>query len=298
MTDNQIAGTHLKILVVDDDVFFRQLLSRILTAAGYLVIEARSVSDAICALEQAPDLAIIDYRIPANDGASFINELREKYDKFPIVFCSSSSIDQKTFASMCNIYQVDLIVQKPIQAEMFVQQIEELLCARQNKQQEHSVAPIRKPILNEHNQTLDEFLPQDKLPCQSEEAARAIRETEQAIAELSWMYLLELPNDLDQMTVEIQEAAIQYNTSALRQATSRAHQIKGTAGSLGFDTLSKIGAILEKKLIALGQEELNGDDHVWGEIFASLTQARVWIKEKVEELKPGKSLETTARRGH
>lgn len=302
MTDSQIAATQLKILVVDDDAFFRQLLNRILTAVGYLVMEARSVADAISALEQAPDLAIINYRMPGNDGASFIKELREKNYKFPIVFCSGSGIDQKTFASMRNVYQVDLIVQKPIQAEMFVHQIEQLLCARQNQQQEHSVAPIQEPILNEYNQTLDKFLLQDQRPCQSEEAAaraaaeeaaRAIRETEQAIVELSCMYLFELPNELDQMTIEIQEAAIQKNTDALRQATSRAHQIKGTAGSLGFETLSKIGAALEKRLIALGQEELNGADYIWGEIFSSLTQARVWIKEKVEELDPGKSIETT-----
>ena len=47
MTDEQTAANQMKILIVDDDAFFRQLLNRILSAVGYKVIEARSVSDAI-----------------------------------------------------------------------------------------------------------------------------------------------------------------------------------------------------------------------------------------------------------
>lgn len=61
MTEEQKLDRQLKILIVDDDAFFRQLLNRILSAAGYKVIETSSVSDAICALNQLPDLAIIDY---------------------------------------------------------------------------------------------------------------------------------------------------------------------------------------------------------------------------------------------
>src|SRR3990167_3728061 len=112
MTDYQMTGNQLKILIVDDDAFFRQLVNRILTSVGYHVLEARSVGDAISALEQGPDLAIIDYRMPGTDGASFIKQLRENNYKFPIVFCSGSGMDQKTFASMRNVYHVDLIIQK------------------------------------------------------------------------------------------------------------------------------------------------------------------------------------------
>lgn len=85
-------NTPTKILIVDDDPFFRQLLVRILTAAGYQVIDSRSVADAINALAQSPDLAIIDYRMPSNDGATFIKDLREKGYKFPIVFCSGQAL--------------------------------------------------------------------------------------------------------------------------------------------------------------------------------------------------------------
>lgn len=324
LTDYPNHDKQLKILIVDDDVFFRQLLNRILTAVGYQVIETRSVADAIGALELAPDLAIIDYRMPGSDGASFIKELRDKNYKFPIVFCSGSGMDQKTFASMRNVYHVDLIVRKPIQPEMFVQQIAELLHGRINDQhtrvnsqnqlppepeaeEEQETEPIKyaaievenaggqtqEPNLNEHNQTLDEFLRQANLLPETEastaakaaeEAAQAIRETEKAIAELSCMYLLELPNELEQMAVEIRAAVTEHDTKALNQASNRAHQIKGTAGSLGFDTISQIGAVLEKELLALSREELNSDNLKWDEILASVEQAKIWIKKKVEGL--------------
>lgn len=334
MTNNQITDTQLKILVVDDDAFFRQLLNRILTAVGYHVIETRSVADAINALEQAPDLAIIDYRMPGSDGASFIKELREKNYKFPIVFCSGSGMDQKTFASMRNVYHVDMIIQKPIHPEMFIQQIGELLYERQNERQnkansqlatpvpelevepdavaselnqyaaieaEETEEQVQEPILNEHNQTLDEFLRQEHLLPETEastaakaaeEAAQAMRETEEAIAELGSIYLLELPNELEQMAVEIRAAVTEHDSKALNQASNRAHQIKGTAGSLGFDTLSQIGAVLEKELLTLSREELDSDSPKWDEILASVEQAKAWIKEKIDELNSEEPIET------
>lgn len=318
--NDQIVNNQLKILVVDDDPFFRQLLTRILSAVGYKVIETRCVSDAIGALELGPDLAIIDYRMPGNDGANFIKELREKNYKFPIVFCSGSGIDPKTFASMRNIYQVDMIIQKPIHPEMFVLQIAELFEQRNAK----ATRAIHEPeneleeeeesqdeILIEHSQTLDEFLRQERLLPDtntaeiaddshalnaSEEAARAIRETEEAIAELGCIYLLELPNELEQMTTEILTAAEKGDANCLSKASYRAHQIKGTSGSLGFDALSQIGSLLEKQLIAVSKRDLADEDLNWEEILALVKQAQAWIENKLAELNsaatPGKT-ETT-----
>lgn len=302
MTDEQTAANPMKILIVDDDAFFRQLLNRILSAVGYKVIEARSVSDAICALEQAPDLAIIDYRMPGSDGANFIKELREKNYKFPIVFCSGSGIDHKTFAAMRNVYQVDMIIQKPIHPEMFVQQIAELFEQRKDKSRPEAPAEAlqeRKVVLSINNRSLDEFphqehlLPdtnEEKLAEESpprnatEEAVRAMKETEEAIAELACIYLLELPNELEQMTKEILTAAEKSEACSLSKASYRAHQIKGTAGSLGFDTLSQIGSVLEKELIAAGKSDLTGDNLRWEEILTLVEEAKEWIENKVVEI--------------
>lgn len=302
MTDEQTAANQMKILIVDDDAFFRQLLNRILSAVGYKVIEARSVSDAICALEQAPDLAIIDYRMPGCDGANFIKELREKNYKFPIVFCSGSGIDHKTFAEMRNVYQVDMIIQKPIHPEMFVQQIAELFEQGKDKSKPEAAAEViqeNEPVSDINNRSLDEVLRQEHLLPEpneerlaeespphnaTEEADRAMKETEEAIAELACIYLLELPNELEQMTAEIMIAAEKGDASSLSKASYRAHQIKGTAGSLGFDALSKIGSVLEKELIAVGKLDLTSDNLRWEEILTLVEEAKEWIENKLAEI--------------
>jgi len=301
-------NTPTKILIVDDDPFFRQLLVRILTAAGYQVIDSRSVADAINALAQSPDLAIIDYRMPSNDGATFIKDLREKGYKFPIVFCSGSGIDQKTFASLRNVYQVDMIIQKPIHPEMFIQQIAELLkekCVNASGQQDQKLqleqeleqelelelVLVDELILNENQQTLDQFLRQENLLPESdcamtkeEKAARAVRETEQAIAELGNIYLLELGGEFEQLINEINTASEQKDSLSLNRATSRAHQLKGTAGSLGFDELSKIGSILEKELIAIGKADIMAPDSKWSEILLLVEQAIAAVDRRLQDL--------------
>ncbi len=308
MTKEQKLDRQLKILIVDDDAFFRQLLNRILSAAGYKVIETSSVRDAICALNQLPDLAIIDYRMPGSDGANFIKELRANYYRFPIVFCSGAVIDHETFASMVNTYQVDMIIQKPIHPEMFVQQIAELFEPRDDRARlaeleaelERNLQPdllleAKEKTFNESKQLSEEFQHQELLPPETE-GSRAIRETEEAIAELGCIYLLELPNELEQMTTEILTAAEKGDASSLGKASYRAHQIKGTSGSLGFDALSQIGSVLEKQLIAVSKRDLTGEDLNWEEILALVEQARAWIENKLAEMNsaatPGRT-ETT-----
>ncbi len=252
------------ILVVDDDAFFRSLVVGLLTPLGYRVLEARTVADAISALAQGPDLAIIDYRMPGVDGATFIKSLREQGYKLPIVFCSGSGIDQKTFASMRNVYQVDLIIKKPIQQDSFIQLIAELLPNLPDEQQiadeEQRLAIIEKNIC----------------------ADSALQETDDAIAELAALYLSELPDFLDQLRLEMIMAAAQKDANLLAIASNRAHQIRGTAGSLGFAELSKFGAQLECLINDLISEELTDNNEKWQSISLIVDQASSWTRNELE----------------
>lgn len=57
------------ILVVDDDPDLLQAMSRLLTRAGYGVIEAGTATEALrLAREQRPDLALVDLLLPDFDG--------------------------------------------------------------------------------------------------------------------------------------------------------------------------------------------------------------------------------------
>jgi len=64
------------VLVVDDDVDFRSLLTRIVTGWGHDVIEAGSVSEALArATEQRPGTALVDIGLPDGNGFDLTRQL-------------------------------------------------------------------------------------------------------------------------------------------------------------------------------------------------------------------------------
>jgi two-component system nitrogen regulation response regulator NtrX len=75
-----------KILVVDDDHGVRKILNRILSGAGYTVIEA---GDAFAALDlldaQQPDAALLDIKMPGMDGLGLMDNLRQRGLEIPVV---------------------------------------------------------------------------------------------------------------------------------------------------------------------------------------------------------------------
>ncbi|HEX8440447.1 response regulator, partial [Archangium sp.] len=67
------------ILVVDDDTFFRQLASDILTRRGYRVVTAESAAQALEEVGRASfDLVITDVVMPEVDGFGLTAKLRER----------------------------------------------------------------------------------------------------------------------------------------------------------------------------------------------------------------------------
>lgn len=259
------------ILVVDDDACFRQLIVHILTPE-YRVVEARTVNDAIAILGQQPDLAIIDFHLPGMDGASFIRNLREQGYTLPLVFCSGASIDHRTFSSMRNVCQVNLIVQKPIQPQMFKEQITALL-----------PKPAGQPVDEYHQYITGEY---DIVVEQN-----VIAETELAIQELAEIYLSEVPENLDQLRLEMIMAAAQKEIALLDLAANRAHQLKGTAGSLGFTQLGEYGRQLEKAVHALMSEELFEESETWQMAIDLIDSAAAWTKRELNHQNDSDGLE-------
>jgi CheY-like chemotaxis protein len=67
-----------KILLVDDDPAVRMLLSDALTSAGYTVSTAASGPQALRLVEaEAPDLVIMDCRMPGMSGPEVVERLRQ-----------------------------------------------------------------------------------------------------------------------------------------------------------------------------------------------------------------------------
>ncbi len=66
-----------RILVVDDDAVFRNLLTSLLGREGHTVTAAASGEEALAALEDGPtDLIILDVEMPGMSGLELLNRLR------------------------------------------------------------------------------------------------------------------------------------------------------------------------------------------------------------------------------
>ena len=76
----------IKILLVDDEVDFLEMLSTRIKKWGFDVIEARSGKEGMDAIaSQRPDIVILDYVMPDMDGISVLREIREKDKDIPVI---------------------------------------------------------------------------------------------------------------------------------------------------------------------------------------------------------------------
>src|SRR6266550_2225202 len=118
--------TKKKILIVEDDSDFREILSRSLRQAGYEVQEAEHALGAICAMVRAgADLVLTDIRMPIMDGLGLVRELKAHEDtrRVPVVAMTGFDTPENRAAALqagCIGY-----IAKPIDARAFLGQLAE-----------------------------------------------------------------------------------------------------------------------------------------------------------------------------
>ena len=67
------------VLIVEDSLVYRRLLSRMLTQWGYIVSEAENGVDALAILENQPvSLVISDWEMPEMNGMTLCREIRRR----------------------------------------------------------------------------------------------------------------------------------------------------------------------------------------------------------------------------
>lgn len=76
----------LKILIVDDEPVFLEVMSIRIKGWGYGLIKAANSKEAIEALKKGhPDIVLLDYKLPDKDGVATLKEIR-KFDKeIPVI---------------------------------------------------------------------------------------------------------------------------------------------------------------------------------------------------------------------
>jgi DNA-binding response OmpR family regulator len=80
-----------RLLVVDDDLFLAESLTRLLAAQGYEVATAARAEEAIARIADcAPDMLILDLGLPDVDGVTLCRRIRAEH-RFPILMLTSRS---------------------------------------------------------------------------------------------------------------------------------------------------------------------------------------------------------------
>lgn len=78
-----------RILVVDDELYFRSFVRRLLERAGHQVREADGGAEAIALLEEAPaDIVITDLLMPTGRGIDTITACRKQFPQTVIIAVS------------------------------------------------------------------------------------------------------------------------------------------------------------------------------------------------------------------
>jgi two-component system, OmpR family, phosphate regulon response regulator PhoB len=125
----------MRILVVDDDMFFVSQISEILCGAGHEVIAVGSGKEAIAqAVFKVPDLIILDMILPGLLGTEVCEKLRslQKTAAVPIILVSSGVAEMEVTGRDPEQFLADDFLPKPFGAEELINRVN-LLAGKTSK---------------------------------------------------------------------------------------------------------------------------------------------------------------------
>lgn len=119
-----------KVLVADDNADLRALMNVYLKSAGCNVIFAENGEVAVnMAMEENPDLVLMDLEMPVMDGYQAIMQLREREFAAPIIACSAhTAADMKR--ALGGLSGIPTL-QKPLRKEQLLKAVNRILSAKQ-----------------------------------------------------------------------------------------------------------------------------------------------------------------------
>ena len=209
-----------RILFLDDDDQFRRLLVPQLKERGIEVIQARNAAEATAELNSLPfDLLIVDGQLPDMDGATWLKSIRGKGIKTEVLFVSGAWRDSETYHRLIDDLDVALIVHKPLNPRIFIEQILQVL--------RHSGEPN----------------------------AMAFRfDADADLQDLAREYVVHLGARLDELAGYIQKIEFLRDGVSLNKAHMLAHNIHGTASTYGFPLVGTFMADVELELESIKAE--------------------------------------------
>ncbi|MBD3167772.1 response regulator [bacterium] len=104
---------HHRILLVDDSMFARMQVLRILKRYGFEIVEVDNVDKAVEKLrEQTFDIVISDYLMPGKFGESILDEMHDLKISVPVIFLTADL--QQTTESILMGKGARAVLHKPV----------------------------------------------------------------------------------------------------------------------------------------------------------------------------------------
>ncbi|HEX7374333.1 MAG TPA: response regulator [Steroidobacteraceae bacterium] len=132
------------VLVVDDDLAIREMLSEYLSSEGYRVVLAEDGNAMRREIENAaPDLVLLDLKLPREDGLSLARFLRERYDVGIIMVTGASGVVDRIVGLEVG---ADDYVAKPFDPRELLARIKSVLRRMQSRPTGAVEAPERRTV--------------------------------------------------------------------------------------------------------------------------------------------------------
>jgi len=128
-----------RLLIVDDDDDFREVLSDILRAGGHAVVAADSGAAALGLLggPLAVDLLITDLSMPGMDGVSLIQRVQQQRRQLPAILLTGLA-DEGVAATLQNVLVGRYaVLRKPVEARSLLERIAEMLALEGSASGQH-----------------------------------------------------------------------------------------------------------------------------------------------------------------
>lgn len=203
------------VLLIDDDDKFRQLAAKLLKDRGMNVVAAASVAEANSVVDTREfELFIVDGCLGDGNGEEWLGERRRRGDDTPAVFVSGLWRQSEAYYRLISELDVQLVVHKPVQARLFVDQVCQI--ASYNSQ---------KALPEECTDSGDYW-------------------------QLAAEYIYELPERIYEL-VESLTGCEEGRPGAFDDAIREAHRLRGTGGVFGQAWVSEIAAEIEDTLKSL-----------------------------------------------
>lgn len=115
-----------KILIIDDEEFIRESVSKTLTGAGYTTFTASDLHEATLSIQrERPDLIICDVMLPHLGGFEFVDRLKNDPDKGGIPVIMMTGMDREILHM--TVSPADVIITKPFTSQQILEEVRKQL---------------------------------------------------------------------------------------------------------------------------------------------------------------------------